>query len=489
MKGLGHKETELLRTVLSLVLDYLERDEEHGDPVGTRPDAAALRAAVNWRLPERGVSDQALVDVVQEYLGLSVRTASPRFLNQLFSGFDLAGFLGDVVVSATNTSMATYEIAPVATLIERELIEVMGRMVGFESGEGLLVPGGSNANMLGMLCARHRVAPEAATHGLSGPPLVAFVSAEAHYSFAKGALLLGIGQQNLVPVACDARGRMDPAALAAEVARARQEGKRPFFVGATAGTTVLGAFDPLPEISRICRDEDLWLHVDGAWGGPTLFSRKHRHLLEGAELADTFAWDAHKLMGVPLLCTAFLVRDPGTLSRSCGSGGTDYIFHESGDLDLGPVSLQCGRRVDSLKLWMAWKRHGRRGYEERVDRLMELAAYAAERTRQHPELELVTEPDFLNVCLRATPPGFQDLTPEEQDTFTVALRQRMVEDGHVFVNYATVEGRKIIRLVFANPVLDEELVDDVLATIVSASAGLVPSPGRLNGNGHGCTLR
>ena len=491
MKGLGQQETELLRTVLGLVLEYLERGDDGQEPVGTQPDVQALRDAISWRLPERGVSNSALVDVVRDYLGFSVRTGSPRFLNQLFSGFDLAGFLGDVVVSATNTSMATYEIAPVATLIERELIEVMGRMVGFESGEGLMVPGGSNANMLGMLCARHRIAPEAAEEGLSGPPLVAFVSAEAHYSFAKGALLLGLGARNLVAVECDDRGRMRPAALERAIKLARAEGKRPFFVGATAGTTVLGAFDPLPEIADICRRTGLWLHVDGAWGGPALFSRKHRHLLEGAELADTFAWDAHKLMGVPLLCTALLVREPGVLSRSCGSGGTDYIFHEGANLDLGPVSLQCGRRVDSLKLWLAWKHHGRRGYEERVDALMELANHAARQAEARDGLELAIEPDFLNVCLRVTPPGFDKLTPTEQDEFTVAVRERLVEEGHIFTNYATVHGRKVIRLVLANPAIDEAVVDDVLDSLLAAASVQVASVPARGGNGHegtGCSL-
>ena len=122
---------------------------------------------------------------------------------------------------------------------------------------------------------------------------------------------------------------------------------------------------------------------------------------------------------------------------------------------------------------------------------MEVAAYAADRLRELPNLELVTEPDFLNVCLRVTPPGFEQLAPEAQDAFTVALRERLVEEGHWFINYATVEGRKVIRLVFANPGLDESLVGEMLETLVATATELTDArpPAKLNGNGHGCSVR
>ena len=169
---------------------------------------------------------------------------------------------------------------------------------------------------------------------------------------------------------------MRPEALDAAIYASKAEGAVPFFVGATAGTTVLGAFDPIEAIADICEQHGLWFHIDGAWGGSALMSDKLRHLLAGCERADSFAWDQHKMMGLPLVCSTILFRQRGLLAQMNHVGGSDYIFHETGvETDLGPLSLQCGRRVDALKLWLAWKDKGDAGWGRMVDSYMELADY------------------------------------------------------------------------------------------------------------------
>jgi glutamate/tyrosine decarboxylase-like PLP-dependent enzyme len=448
--------SDLLRELFALIDGYLEGNADPAKPVHKHLEADELRQKFDFSLPATGVPVDALMPLIESYLQYSVRTGHPQFHNQLWSGFSLPGFLGDVVTGVTNTSSYTYEVAPVATLMEVKLIERMNSYLGFDGGEGTFCPGGSYANMLGLLCARDRAFPEAKRRGVTkfGRQPVLFVSDQAHYSFEKATNLLGIGIENLVEVRSDDRGRMDPGALEQEIERSKQQGGAPFFVGATAGTTVRGAFDPLPEISEICRSHGLWLHVDGAWGGSVVLSEQRRHLLQGIERADSFTWDAHKMMGASLTCSAFLTRQSGILAQTCSTGGSDpaYLFHESYDssLDLGRKSLQCGRRVDVLKLWLIWKHFGDEGLAARVDRLFDLAQYATDLVQRNPRLEMMAPLESLNVCFRYVPEDGSD-----PNTFNVELREKMRTRGKALVNFAHLGNDVAIRLVLSNPELTE----------------------------------
>jgi glutamate/tyrosine decarboxylase-like PLP-dependent enzyme len=465
---------DLLRQAVALIEQHLGENTAAETPVVDYRDARDLRSRFDFSLGRTGVAVEDLLPVLKSCLRYSVRTGHPQFLNQLYGGFNQVGFLGDVLSSVVNTSMYTFEVAPVATLMEWELIEKMNSLIGFDDGEGIFCTGGSNANMIGVLCARNRTFPEVKAGGFGGAEEPAmFVSDQAHYSFLSAANVLGIGQERLVSVETDGDGRMIPVRLDAEIRAARQRGARPFFVGATAGTTVLGAFDPLADVAEICREQGVWMHVDGAWGGPVLISEQHRHLLEGAGRADSFAWDAHKMMGVTLTCSAFLTRHRGALRAACGTdaGHTEYLFHETDDaaLDLGKLSLQCGRRVDPLRLWLLWKHHGDRGFAERIDRLFELARAATEQVARRPSLELMAPLQSLNVCFRYVPDRGAD-----PNAFNLELRERLRKSGRSLVNFSWLNGDVVLRLVVANPELTEDDVsrffDNVAETADELSA-------------------
>ena len=462
------KDTELiLNKAVAILVKYLESKWYPDTKVVNYQTANVLKEKLDLTLPDDGVALEELIPVVESYLQYSVRTGSTQFFNLLFSGYSIPGILAEMVTSAINTTMHTYEVAPVATLMEIELIKKLNSLVGFNEGEGLMVTGGSNANMIGMLCGRHQVLPEAKFKGLGNHQLLAFVSEQSHYSYSKAANLLGIGIENLVKVKSDVDGRMIPEALEAAIQQSLSEEKTPFFVGATAGTTVLGSFDPLPPIAEITRKYGLWLHVDGAWGAPVLFSDKHKHLLAGSELVDSFTWDAHKLMGVPLICSAILVKEMGILSKACSGGGTDYLFHddENESYNLGQISLQCGRKVDALKLWLCWKYYGKKGYQKQLDNLFELANYATEYIRNCDNLELITEPKFLNICFRYISKENQ-LENNVLDQLNLEIRKRLIHSGTAFVNYANYRGKIIIRLILANSELQKEDLEKFFHNLV-----------------------
>ncbi len=427
-----------------------------------------LKDQLGLALPEQGESLAKLQTSIQDYLQYAVKTAHPSYFNQLWGGFDPTCFMGDMLTSATNTSMYTHEVAPVATLIEKTLIAKMGNLVGFENPEGQFTTGGSNGNLMALAIARQRACPELRKTGLQqGPRLIAFVSADSHYSFAKAAHLLGLGTDNLWKVPVDENGRLQASELQRLVTEAKAQGCKPFFVAGTAGTTVRGAYDPFGAIAAIAQAEDLWFHVDGAWGASVLLSPKHRHLMEGVELADSVVWDAHKMMGMTLMCSMLLVKQRGMMLSTFSADDTGYIFHESeaDPIDLGPSTMHCGRRVDAVKLWLTWKHLGDRGWAERIDHYFDLAAHAEAFINGHPNLVMVTQRYSLNVCFQYVPAG-ADLSQEERNHLTLRIRQNLMESGKAMVNYAQIDGNTFFRLILCNNQSSQDDVTEFLNEVV-----------------------
>ena len=239
------------------------------------------------------------------------------------------------------------------------------------------------------------------------PRHVIFCSAEAHYSCGKAAFSCGFGLDSVVKVAVDERGAMRLDALRGAVAAARDAGHVPMMVFATAGTTVRGGFDPIDAIADVCGDEDMFLHVDAAWGGVVAFSSAYRSLMAGAGRADSVAIDCHKMLGCTQQCAFLLVRDYAALSR-CNSTGAAYLFQkdkENAAYDTGDAHVQCGRRNDSLKLWLMWLGEGDRGLGRRVTSCVDAARAVAARieARRGDGLLLVAEPSCSNVCFLCVP--------------------------------------------------------------------------------------
>jgi glutamate/tyrosine decarboxylase-like PLP-dependent enzyme len=200
-----------------------------------------------------------------------------------------------------------------------------------------------------------------------------------------------------------------------------------------------------------------------------ILSPRHRHLLEGLDKADSFAWNAHKLMGLPLMCSILLVREKGHLWKTNSVSGTDYIFHNEayGAHDLGPISLQCGRKVDALKLWLSWKYYGDLEYAERVDRFFELAAFAEDIVNQAPSLELMAPRSSVNVCFRYVPN-----TSEDINEFNLRLREELARKGKALVNFARLGEDVAIRLVIANHELTREDVAAFFDTLIQTAETL-----------------
>ena len=454
-------ELEFIQKIHGKLLNYLEKSKGRFVHPKNKAEYLLKEFDLDINVPSSLSEMESHID---RYLESSINTASTRFYNQLFSGFSSMGYLGEVITGLTNHSMYTFEMSPLATLMERKLIEKMAFLIGYGDGFGTFVPGGSNANLIAMLCARERACPNSKTEGLfNAQPLVGFVSEESHYSFMKAGLQSGIGLNNIRMIPCDDHGKMNLKKLVSAIKSSIENGERPFFVGATAGTTVRGVFDPIEEIALICKQYNLWFHIDGSWGGSALLSKKHRSLLKGSECSDSFTWCAHKMMGIPLMCTSIVLKDKTLLKQINSVPGTDYLFHGDDDeLDLGLHSLQCGRRVDSLKLWLAWKYIGDKGYENRIDHLFSLAKLAESKVNQSRSLKLLSPVESLNICFRIQPP----LVDESRwDELTIEVRERLIVETDTLVNHASINDENCIRLITANFDLTPEDIDKFMNNV------------------------
>uniref|UniRef100_A0A3Q2XBF0 Glutamate decarboxylase 1 n=1 Tax=Hippocampus comes TaxID=109280 RepID=A0A3Q2XBF0_HIPCM len=442
--------------------------------------------------------EQILVDC-RDTLKYGVRTGHPRFFNQLSSGLDIIGLAGEWLTSTANTNMFTYEIAPVFVLMEQLTLKKMREMIGWPGGEGdgLFSPGGAISNMYSVMIARYKYFPEVKTKGMSAAPrLVLFtsehvchkssialdgllsnrVNKRSHYSIKKAGAALGFGTENVILLSTDERGRVIPADLEAKIIDAKQKGYVPLFVNATGGSTVYGAFDPINEIADICEKYNLWLHVDGAWGGGLLMSRKHRHKLNGIERANSVTWNPHKMMGVPLQCSAILVREKG-LMGGCNSMCAGYLFQQDKQYDVtydtGDKAIQCGRHVDIFKFWLMWKAKGTTGFEQHIDRCLDLSQYLYNKIKNREGYEMVFDgvPQHTNVCFWYIPPslrGMPDSEERREKLHRVApkIKAMMMESGTTMVGYQP-QGNKVnfFRMVVSNHAATQSDIDFLIDEI------------------------
>ena len=438
-------QSPLLSRVAALYADLLREREaaESREPVSPTVAPEHLLDALPLEVPELGLPFDEIAGRLRAIVEATPSTATRRFFNQLFGGREPFAVLGDALASALNNSMYTYKVAGPQVLVESELIERMGRLLGYEGHEGTFTPGGSISNLCAMLMARDQAVPEIRETGANGRVLRVYSSKDSHYSVAKAAAVLGIGRKNVVKVAVDDRGRMRSDELERLIDADLAAGYLPLMVNATAGTTVLGAFDPLGELAEICERRGLWLHIDGAFGGSMVLDERYAEVFAAAGRADSFTWDAHKLMGVPLSCSVILVRERGLLAESFDEAA-GYLFQTEEDRwNPGTRSIQCGRRNDALKLWTNWLHHGTSGYRARTARLRNLALLAAGCVEADPEMTLVKKPESLTVCF--TVEGIE----------AEVLCDLLLERHLAMVGHADVEGESVVRMAIVDPKIPE----------------------------------
>lgn len=413
-------------------------------------------------IDDNDITDEELSKIMEQVIHKSVYTNHKFFMNQMFGKQQAIAIVGEVLAVLLNTSMYTYEVSPALTLIEKQCIkQLINKVWHTEEGDGVFTPGSSLANMMAMTLARNERFPKAITQGLFDLPRFSlFASDQVHYSFVKGVMFDGFGKDALVKVKSDQKGRIMLSYLQDAIDTEMQKGRIPLMVIGIAGTTVAGVYDDLEAIADIARQYNLWFHVDGAYGASLLFSKTEKSKLNGIELADSVSWSLHKMMGVPLSCAVLLTRANDILARNF-SVDADYLFHGN-EYDLGQKSLQCGRRADALKLWLAWKFEGDQGFEQRVNQLMKLAMRFARMIRASQQLQLLTLPESPIICFRYNDHA---LNNDQLNSLNQTIRTHIFNRGKILFNYVLHREKTYLRCVLSDPSMTDSdlrlIIDEV----------------------------
>ena len=412
--------------------------DEAQNPVAEFIASDNLYQRLDLKLQKEGISAEQLEASLKDLVFTTPRTATPAFFNQLFGGRQDKAILGDLLAVILNNSMYTYKAAGPQTGVEKTVLRQVCDMIGWgEASDGTLAPGGSMTNFMGMLMARDAY-NDAARHEGMKQRMTVYTSVESHYSISKNAAFAGIGRDNVRKIATDKFGRMDNAVLRQTVEEDIAKGLHPILINCTAATTVLGAYDNIEAAADIAEAFNLWLHVDGAYGGSALLSEKYKHLVAGVERVDSFTLNAHKMLGTPLGCSLIVVKDKTHLHNSF-SNDASYLYQtDHDDFNLGKMSLQCGRRNDALKLWVLWKSLGTNGLEAIVDKQFALADIARDYVRGHADYTDYSVDDTVAICF-----NYKSIPAEKICT-------ALYEHSKLLVGYGSFGEDTFIRLVTIN---------------------------------------
>ena len=455
------KDLELFKRLAQKLIDA-----EEEQPVINPVPAPNMYAELDITLSEEPTNAAHFESVLEQLILQTPRTATKLFFNQLFGGRQSKATLGDLLAVMLNNSMYTYKVAGPQVGIEKEILHKISYRIGYgNDSDGTFAPGGSMTNFMAMLMARDARKANVRQEGIT-QKMTLYTSEESHYSIPKNAAFIGIGREQVRYIPTDSEGKMIVSKLRETIEQDTKQGFIPFFVNATAGTTVLGAFDSIEPIAQICKEHELWLHVDGAYCGGVIFSKKHKHLVNGLELTDSFSINAHKMLGTPLSCSIIVTKHKKHLHNSF-SNDAAYLYQTDGDdYNLGKTSIQCGRRNDALKFWTLWKSVGTNGLEAMVDKQFALADQARDYIRNHPDYTLYSFDESISVCF-----NYKNI-PAQQ------LCTALYESGSVLVGFGNFRDTDFVRLVTINSSIEAEDIKNffcTLETFVSQNKALFPS--------------
>ncbi|WP_020671888.1 pyridoxal phosphate-dependent decarboxylase family protein [Amycolatopsis nigrescens] len=478
---------ENLHPLLTVVVDALAKGAAtRGGPIpaGTPAEMDALvRRTLGDPAPGTGTGATEALRTLTELLARGAADpADPACAAHLHCPPLAVAVAAELAAATLNQSLDSWDQSPAASAMEPLVIRALAGLAGYRgpAADGVVTSGGTESNLMGLLFARDHAlrAHRNVDASRSGVPADArpavFCSASAHFSVARNAGFLGLGEDCVVPVPTDELHRMRPDELRRAIAAAVGEGRLPMAIVATAGTTDLGAIDPLPEIAVIARENEVWFHVDAAFGGGALFSDRLRPLLRGIAEADSIGLDLHKLGWLPVAAGVFLSRDAARFSVI--DRRVEYLIsdddHDAGYPSLLGHSLRTTRRPDVFKLAVTLRALGTEGLGRLVERCHELARYAASEVRLRPRLKLHSTPTLSTVLFQFSTPVHATDTAE-RNRLNSELRRDLLRTGTAVIGRTEFDGEVWLKLTLLNPHTTERDLDALLDSVAQAGERLL----------------
>lgn len=428
-------------------------------------------------LPEQGTDPAVLLREATDLMFQhSVQIGHPRFWGYIIGAPAPIGTLADLLAAVINPNVGGWILSPIATEIEAQTVRWLAELIGYPSDcGGLLVSGGNMANFVPFVAARKAKAPwnvrEQGMFAGEGQRLRVYVSSQTHTWIQKAADLFGLGTDSIQWVATDEAMRMDMDMLRQQIEADKQQGDVPIMVVGTAGTTAVGAIDPLPEIAALCREHDLWFHVDGAYGAPAVIADDAPAALRAIREADSVAMDPHKWLYAPLEAGAVLVRDRQALINAFAYH-PDYYPDASDQIFYHEYGLQNSRGFRALKVWLGLRQVGAAGYKKLITDDIRLAQELHRLVDVHDELEALTQ-SLSITTFRYVPANLQG-EPDAVTAYLNELNKAIVEQLHVspmaFISNAVIKGIYALRACIVNfrtTVEDIQALPEIVITIGS----------------------
>jgi len=445
---------------------------------GSLPDRPVQRPAKDriYRpyesaLPETGEDPGKVLDeVCRELIDDGFHIPSAHYLGMMNPTPTYMAFLAESLVAALNPQLATVARSPLTSRIEAETVRWIGELVGWPGAfSGTFTTGGNEANFSALAMALSKRFPDVIENGVAsiGAPPVFYASQEAHHSLEKSAGVLGLGRRALRRIPVDERLHMNVRGLETAIETDLAAGNKPFCVVGTAGTTSSGAIDELPLVAEICRRHNLWFHVDGAYGAALLFSQRHRSLVRGIEQADSVTLDPHKWLAMPFSVGLVLTQHPEALLHTF-SVPCPYLQKSSAGLpDNLSISAQWSRRMNSLKLWLTLRVHGRQAYQQLIDRQMKLAEDFARWVTASNSFELAAPQvlPILNLRVKGS-----DARPQQLHACHSSIIEMVNRDGQRWISEAMVNGHSAIRTMIISYLSEERHLHGLQAALQTAVA-------------------
>ena len=433
------------KAVIDWIADYYEKVESL--PVLSQMQPEEIRNALPSSPPQQGESFETILADVNEYIMPGItHWQSPNFFGYFPANTSGPSILGDLLSSGLGVQGMIWQTSPACTELETHVMDWMAdicslpeQFKSYGSGGGVIQDTASSAVLCALLAARERITGYATNKSGCTGNCIAYSTTQTHSSVEKAVKIAGIGQDNLRLIDVDNTFAMHAELLAEQIAQDKADGRIPCFVCATVGTTSSNAIDPIPEIGRICRDEGLWLHVDGAMSGTAAVCPEYRHILDGIELADSYCFNPHKWMFTNFDCDCFYIADRSALIQTL-SILPEYLRNkatESGAvIDYRDWHIPLGRRFRALKLWFVIRHYGVAGLQYHIKRHIELAQKFAGWIKDSDDFELVVEPPLNLVCF----------THKKGNDFSKQLLDELNRSGKLFLTHTVLNDIYTLRL-------------------------------------------
>jgi aromatic-L-amino-acid decarboxylase len=430
--------------VVDWIADYFARIESF--PVLSRAEPGQIRASLPADPPAKGEAFEAILGDVEKIILPGVtHWQSPNFFAYFPSNGSAPAILGDLLSTGLGVQGMLWATSPACTELETHVLDWLAGMLALpekflshNTGGGVIQDTASSASLCALLAARERVTNYTSNRKGCDGKLVAYTSSQAHSSLEKAAQISGIGLDNLRLIDVDEKFAMRPDLLSRQIENDRRAGLVPFFVCATVGTTSSNAMDPVPEIGRICREQELWLHVDAAMSGTAALCPEFRFLQEGIELADSYCFNPHKWMFTSFDCDCFYVADRAALIRTL-SILPEYLRNkatESGAvIDYRDWQIPLGRRFRALKLWFVIRHYGVEGLQYHIRQHVSLAQEFAAWVKADHRFELAAPVPLNLVCFRH----------KAGDEANQTLMDRLNRSGDLYLTHTKLAGKLTLR--------------------------------------------